>query len=724
MHFGKQIFVLALAAAHAEASQQQVALNALANPIRKVVTMLQLMQKKVTEEGKQEEKLLDKFMCYCSNGGKDLASSIEAATEKIPAVSSDIESATARLSQAKQDLIDAQTSRSAAKKAVAEAKALRGKEANTFADLKAEADTNTVAMAKAITALENGMVGSFLQTPAAAILKQVVSKSSFSGMADADQQSVISFLSGTNQYAPQSGEITGILKQMLDTMKADLADAIAAEEKSISLFKGLVAAKEKEIAANSAAVEAKTEQIGSLGVSLVEMKEDLSDTQDGLKADNTFMSGLKQSCATKKSEWEERQKTRAEELVALADTIKVLNDDDALELFKKTLPSASFIQMEATAASMREQALSTIRASFPVANAADRHGLELLALTLAGKRAYSKGTFDKVTKMIDEMVKLLGDEQVEDDNKKEYCSKQFDITDDKKRAVHHHLDQTSRVIDMTAEGIESLTSEIAALTVGINKLDKSVAEATQQRNDETVEFKSLMASDTAAKEVMAFAKNRLNKFYNKALYKPAPKTELSAENRIVENMGGEVATTTPGGIADTGITVFAQVSQQLQKAAPAAPPATWDAYSSKSEESTGVIAMIDLLIKDLDKEMTEAKTDEKDSQSAYAVMMKDAAEKRTEDSKALNEKTSCKADLESELQSATEAKTIGKKEMMAIEKYEASLHAECDWLVQYFDVRKQARTDEVDALTKAKAVLSGADFSFAQMNAKHFLSRY
>merc|ERR1740129_1433299 len=121
-------------------------------------------------------------------------------------------------------------------------------------------------------------------------------------------------------------------------MKRSLADTTAEEEASIKSFEGLMAAKTKEVEALTASIEAKTTQIGESGVSLVQMKEDLSDTQETLAEDTKFLKELETSCKTKTAEWEERSKTRAEELVALADTIKILNDDDALELFKKTLP--------------------------------------------------------------------------------------------------------------------------------------------------------------------------------------------------------------------------------------------------------------------------------------------------------------------------------------------------------------------------------------------------
>jgi len=714
------VALFACSPALAAGAEQKAALN----PIRKVVNLLQSMQKKVEQEGKDELELYNKFMCYCKTGGGDLGASISAAEDKIPAVQSSIEESEAKLSGAKADLKQAQTDRTAAKDAMAEATALREKEAATFANFKAEHDTDIAAIAKATAAIEQGVAGSFLQTPAAQVLKHIVSKGD---LPEADQETVTAFLSQSTGYAPQSGEIIGILKQMGDTMAANLADATATEKTAIENYKGLMAAKNKEVEALTATIEAKTKQIGELGVAIVNMKEDLDDTSASLADDKKFLAELETSCATKTSEWEERSKTRAEELVALADTIKVLNDDDALELFKKTLPSASasLLQLQVGKSAQRNEALAVLRSAQKIANAGDKPGLEFLTLALSGKSSSAGAAgFDKVVKMIDDMVVLLGKEQNDDNDKKEYCEAQFDVSDDKVKALKRSIGAAESDIATAKESISTLTEEIAALEAGIKALDKSVADATAQRQAENAEFKALMAADTAAKEVLNFAKNRLNKFYNPKLYKPPPKTELSAEDRIYANNGGEITTAAPGGIANTGISAFAQVSMHAKNdAAPGPPPSTWGAYSTKSEGNTGVIAMIDLLIKDLDKEMTEAETDEKNSQADYETMMKDSAAKRTTDSKALSQKGSAKADTEAALQETSEHLADQNKELMATEKYIASLHAECDWLLQYFEARKEARTGEVDSLKKAKAVLSGADYSLVQTRRHSFLGR-
>merc|ERR1719387_2009730 len=265
--------------------------------------------------------------------------------------------------------------------------------------------------------------------------------------------------------------------------------------------------------------------------------------------------------------------------------------------------------------------------------------------------------------------------------------------------------------EMEFEGaIKTLAEEIAALEAGIKALDKSVAEATEQRKAEHVDFAELMANDGAAKQVLGWAKNRLNKFYNPKLYKAPPKRDLSAEDSIVVSMGGTLAPTAPpGGIAGTGI---ALVQVKAHKAAPGPPPAAPGPFKKKTEESAGVIGMIDILVKDLEKEMQEETVSEKDAQADYETMMADAAKKRAADSKLMTEKEGAKADAEENKQAETDKKAATTKELMETLTYIKDLHVECDWLMKYYTVRKEARDSEIDALGKAKAVLSGADFSF------------
>mmetsp|Transcript_64502 Transcript_64502/g.165969 ORF Transcript_64502/g.165969 Transcript_64502/m.165969 type:complete len:717 (+) Transcript_64502:64-2214(+) len=709
-HAALLVVAALLAGASAGAAKSDAAINA--NPVRKVVTLLQKMAEKVAKEAKQEEELYDKFMCYCKTSGGDLSTSIADAQAKIESMTSSIEEGKSKKSQTEADLKEHQTSRADAKEAMAAATALREKEAASFGKEKSESETNLAALAKAIKAIDKGVMGGFLQTSAANVVRQYAMEKA--DLPDTTRQELLAFLSGTQGegYVPQSGEITGILKTMHDEMSKGLEDTTAEENSAIQTYEALMAAKKKEVAVLQAQIEVEMTRVGNLGVSISGEENDLVDTKEALTQDEQFTLELKKSCDTKTAEWEEIKKTRAEELVALADTIKVLNDDDALDLFKKTLPSASssFVQMRASNAALRAKALALLKA---VRSRPDAARLDFISLALRSKKI----GFEKVIKMIGEMVATLKQEQLDDDHKVEYCNSQLDKADDKKKVFERKVADEETAIDNAKEAISTLTEEIAALEAGIKALDKEVAEATEQRKAEHKEFTKLMASDSAAKELLKFAKNRLDKFYNPKLYKAPPKRELTEAERISVANGGTLSpTSTPGGIAGTGVTVFAQIRAHVQRSvdAPPPPPETFGPYTTKSEENTGVIAMIDLLIKDLGKEMTEAETTEKDSQADYEALMKDSADKRTADSKSLTEKEAAKADTEALLEKTEEEKGSADKELGATLQYVASLHAECDWLLQYFDARKAARSSEMEALTSAKAVLSGADYSLLQ----------
>jgi len=681
-----------------------------ANPIRKVVTMLQDMQKKITEESKKEQELFDKFMCYCKTSRKDLSESVQAAVEKIACLEGDLKSGAEKKEQTESSLKNNQGSREAAKEDVTKATVLREKEAAEYAKIKADLEANIAAIKKAIAALETGLAGGFLQTPEAGRVRSYALEKA--DIPDSSRQELLAFLSGSqgSDYAPQSGEIVGILKQMLDEMMKDLAQATDAEKAAVQNYEELMEAKKKELSTLQAQIESEMTRIGDLGVSLAAMSNDLEDTKEALGEDNIFQAELNKGCDTKEKEWEAVKKSRADELLALAETIRVLNDDDALELFKKTLPgaSASLMQVKVSASSQKNRALELIRAA---AKAAKRPELDLIALALSGKM----DGFKDIVRMIDDMVGNLKKEQFGDDSKKEYCEGQFDHTDDKKKALENAISDSEKAIGEMEGSLETLKEEIEAFETGIKKLDKAVVEATEQRKEENADYKELMTNNGLAKEVLGWAKNRMNKYYDPAMYKPPPKRELSAGDRAYVSNGGVITTPMPGGIANTGIGAsLVQISAHNHREAPAPPPETFKAYAKKGQESGGVIAMIDLLIKDLDAEMQQAKTMEMDSQADYEKMTEVAGDKRAADAKSLTQKNSEKADTEEALEAAKTKKAGAERGHMAVLQYIASLHKECDWLLQYYEARKSARVGETQSLINAKAILNGADYALLQ----------
>merc|ERR1719326_2213752 len=665
------------------------------NPIRRVVTMLQMMQNKVAAEAEKKEKIFDNFMCYCNNADSTLGAAIDAADKKIPLLESGIEEDSALKAQLEADLKQHQSDRVSAKDAIAKATAIREKEKAAYAKASSDLKTNIGAMDKAIPAIEKGM-GGFLQTSTASVLRQL---SISLDMSSVDREMLTGFLSGKNGYSPASGEIVGILKTMHDEMSADLKQATDDENAAIGAFTSLKAAKEKEINALSRAIESKMTRVGDLGVKIAQMKNDLEDTIEDKGESEKFLRDLAGNCEKKKKEWAEYKEMQGQEMLALADTIKVLNDDDALELFKKTLPgsASSLMQVKSSNIAIRKKVISHLQRL-----SLNDPRVDFLAIALRG----GKVGFEKIIQMIDELTHELKVEQGEDDAKKDYCDTELDKAEDNKKIQQQEKSDLETAISDQEEGISNLKAEIEALDDGIRALDKEVAEATENREEEHKDFTATLAANTAAVDLLKFAKNRLNKFYNPSQYKAPPKRELSEDEQITLNMGGTLAPTeAPGGIAGTGIGFV----QEHNGAAP--PPAADLAYKTKGEESSGVIVMIDTLVNDVEKEMQVAKLEEKDAQGDYEKFMDDAKAKRAEDSKSMTDKEGALADTQDSLVNNKEALKNKNFEQMETEKFIGGLHADCDWLLKYYEMRKEARTNEIDAMAKAKDVLNGADYS-------------
>merc|ERR1719388_583631 len=299
--------------------------------------------------------MFDKFMCFCSGNDGDLKKKAADAKASIEELTAKLKAEEAEKVQLAQDLIGHKKDREAAKSDVEEATTLREKEASEFAAEKADSETNIAAMAKAIPALEKGMGGAaLLQMPSGSRLRKIVE--SYPNVDASDRRDVVAFLQENGDYAPASGQIVGILKAMKDDMEAELKEAIETEEKAVAGFGDLKASKEKEIEMATEAIESKTARSGEVAVSIVQGKDSLQDATVELADTQKFLAQLASQCATKEKEWAARQKLRSEEIAAISDAISILNDDDALDVFKKARPSAlvqqelGFLQKSDTAA--------------------------------------------------------------------------------------------------------------------------------------------------------------------------------------------------------------------------------------------------------------------------------------------------------------------------------------------------------------------------------------
>merc|ERR1719460_1579400 len=245
-------------------------------------------------------------------------------------------------------------------------------------------------------------------------------------------------------------------------------------------------------------------------------------------------------------------------------------------------------------------------------------------------KSKSLGGFDEVMKMIDDMVVLLGKQTAEDEKQKAWCEGEFEKAADEEAASKTKLGQT----------------------------DAELAEATEMRKEQHAEYVSAMQLNEVAVGLVEKAKNRMQKFYNPTLYKAAPKTERTMEQKII----------------DAG--TFAQVNSHF-----VSKDLTFGKYQ-KSEKASGVMGLMDMITKELAADAKDAGFEEKTAQTDYAELMSAAQASRASDTKSIVDKNAAKATVEEKLMSTKKSRTLTTEELDMISSYIGDLHVSCDFIMQ------------------------------------------
>merc|ERR1719428_1804866 len=333
--------VLALLVCSASASNY--ASKVKVNPIRKITGLLENMQKEIEEQGKKEQVLYDNFMCFCDNGAADLLKTANDADAANKAAAAQLEADTAEKAQLEEDIKTHTSDLANAQKDLEEATNVRSKQKEEFDATIGTKSASESALGKAIPAIEKGMGGAalmeFLGNAGFKQIKRAIRSSAQT--TDGGRQMVSSFLQGET---PGSAEILGMLKAMKDELSRDIAQLEKDEAAAVAGFTDMKASKEKEVEFADESIESKKERVGTLAVEIVKNKDTVEDSAAEAAAAKKFAATLETQCAAKKKEWAETCKMRAEELAGISEAISILTDDDALDVFKKTLPAAALVQ--------------------------------------------------------------------------------------------------------------------------------------------------------------------------------------------------------------------------------------------------------------------------------------------------------------------------------------------------------------------------------------------
>jgi len=651
-------------------------------PVSKVITLLKDMLKQLEKEGEEDEEIYDKLACWCETNDKEKTKSIAEAEERIEDLTTKIEKWTANSARLGTEIKNLEAEVAKNQDALAKATSIREKQLAEFNAEEKDLLESISALKAAVTVLSKHNGESFLQVSrshimdvASALQRSLHQHASLlqGVLSPSDRRAAASFLQSPEDYfdaaptfkqsyAPQSGQIFGILRQMKETFESNLAASQKEETESQKAYSELKAAKEEEIAAGQAQVDSKTEELADTNEKNAQAKIDVEDTKSALSADEEFLMMLKEKCQMTDKEWEARQKTRQLEMEAVSKALAVLSGDDAHDTFTRTFNPA-FIQERAADTSQRRAAASLV---LSVA-AKKAHNANLASLAYRVKL----DAFERVKKMIDEMIAALLQEKEDEIKHKDFCVDEFNsnqLQTEKKQRESNDLTAQIADLDSTikslAAAIETLKSEIAEMQVQLKR-------AGEDRQKQNKEFQLTVADQRQTQKLLKAALVVLQDFYGKK-----------------------------------GAQSFSQTDDE--PVGPPPPPG-FQEYS-KNAASGGVMSMIQQIIADAKAMEADAIRSEEDSQKAYEDFVKETNNSIEARSRDIVNKSEQKAKAETALVDAKKAQEAVVLELEQLSNYKAELHQSCDFVLKNFDLRQTARDEEVQALRQAKAILSGAKF--------------
>lgn len=654
-------------------------------PVMKVVRMLQDMKNELQRDLDDDKAVHEKLDCWCKTNEKEKTQAIadgEARSGEL----------TAFLGETKAKMQETKTKREATQDEVDSDWAALHKASNLRMKENQEFHSEETHLLEAIQAADQAIVVLGEHHPELAQLRaaasrlrsaNVLSMGGLSGAAKSEalkaflaehaegREGATSFLAipGFQSYRPQSGQIFGILRQMKEDFERSLGEAQKREAKDKSDFEGLEAAKEEEIAVGKKSVAQLDQEFADFGEKSAQAFKELEDTQAQLDLDKTFLQNLKKKCSESDAEFDKRIKSRMEEIVAVEDTIKILNDDTSFDLFTKTVNPA-FLQTS-SGLSQREEVARRQRAASVLSLAAGRSHSPRLSMLAARAQL---DAFVKVKEEIDKMVTALEKQQEDEIAHRDWCIKEMHENNRSTAAAYDRKASLETKIADLEKSIESLTKGIETTTKEIAEMQEQMKRASETREAENADYQQTVMDQRLTQAILNKALKRMKEVYAFLQQEPQP---------------GAAHTALSGTHTD---------------------PGNGPARFTKYEQNAGgnkVVAMLETVIQDSVTAEDEAIKSEEDAQIAYEDFMKDSNKMITAGTKKITDMTAARARDKEELVMSKEdlKSTVAKLEDLHITL--GNLHKSCDYVLDNFDARQAARAAEVDALKEAKGILSG-----------------
>jgi len=715
------------------------------SPIQRVVGLLTKMRDELAAEADKEAEMYDKMVCWCETNEKEKKKAIADAEALEKELEAEIQERAAKFGEQSTEIERLKSQISEDTASLKEGTSIREAEAAKFRESNKDLIQSITNVKNAIDVLSkhNSASSSFIQLDASVlssmhtVLKDLAFKmqllqadksegrqkqrgasflslktdaslgDSLLNMLDASDASgavplnlaekvLAQTAKGINEpaflqngaapsggsYAPQSGQIFGILTTMKEEFEANLAEEQKDESKAQSDFEGMSAAKSEQIATAKEKLDNFEEANADNQKALSDAKENIELTREQRSKDVEFLQNLKTTCMDLDQQWAKRSKTRSMETQAVSEALKIITADDSMDLLRQT---AGFLQVDAESQMRvrRVRAMASLRKAAQAPDFGDDllaawHGKvglnqQKVSMLGAGPRmqlstlavAIGLDSFTKIKEAMDKMVADLKVEQEEEVKFKAHCTKELNLNEKQTYEKTEEKEDLEAKIAKLTKLIKKLTEEIAAANTQIAETETAILKASQVREGENAEFQTVVADQRATQDILTKALGKLKAFYKSA-------------------KGG----------------AFAQRAAQE-------PPVKFNSYS-KNAGASPVIGMIEQIIEDSKALESESVAAETEAQSSYETFVKDSNALIKELSNSVAAKTKASATAKEDAEQAKSDRDSAIEELESLALTEEDLHGECDWVMRNFAARQKARMDEMEAIGQAKAILSGA----------------
>jgi len=640
-------------------------------PVMKVVKLLQDMKGQLQADLDDDKDVHEKMVCWCETNEKEKTKAIEDGGLEIQRLKAFLGEAAGKIAELKVSRKETKEELASDQKGLGDATGLRMKDNKAFAKdekdtivaIKATKDAITV-LSKHNSLVEVRQVAAMLQQ-AKVDQMGVLDNLKRAALKDfvRDAQGATSFLAipGFKSAGGQSGQIFGILKQMLDDFEDHLSEITNSEKMAVRDFGALKSAKEDQISDGKKEVIDLDKRLGGTGEKQAQAVKDLKDAEEQLENDTEFLSNLKTKCSEHNDEFDTRIKDRLTELEAVESTINFLNDEDSFKLFDKTL---SFLQVSAEEAQKeqmrRQSAASTIE------RVAAQTNSPILAL-LAGKVRLD--AFTEVKKAISGMVSELEQQQKDEVDHKAWCVKELNENKKDAAAADGKKDTLSIKRDDLKKSIETFSKNMDAAKTLVSETKIQMARASDTREAANNDYQQTITDQRMTQMILDKALSTMKQVYalmQNGQHRGAPNMKIGGNAPAKFKKGG------------------------------------------KNAGGGKVVAMIEGIITDSKKAEADAIKAEQNAQTTYETFMLDSNKALEKTSEKIMTLSGNRAKAEEDLNMAKKDLAATSKKISNLADENDDLHGSCDFVMNNFQKRQDARQAETDALKEAMSILSGA----------------